>query len=87
MEKVYVVIGESGEYDSYYKWSIVAYLDRGKAEEHKRNANNRGKEITDLVFNQGYDDDSLSNEYDPDMLDNMEYNGATYSIEEVELKK
>jgi len=87
MEKVYVVIGESGEYDSYYKWFIMAYLDRGKAEEHKRNANKRGKEIRDLVINQGYDRDSLSNKYDPEMIDNMDYDGATYFIEEVEFQK
>jgi len=87
MQKVYVVIGESGEWDEYSKWIVVAYIDKKKAEEHVINANNRGKEVRDLVINHGCDFDTLINEYDPDMVDYMDYDGATYFIEEVALKK
>ena len=76
-------MGQTGEWEEYSKWLVIAYLDRAKAEEHLLRATERAKEIRDHKPKQGYDWFNLGNQYDPEM--EMGCNGTTYFIEEIAL--
>ena len=80
-------MGETGEWDQYSKWQVLAYLDREKAEEYAAKANIRAKEIHSLIMfavEEELDIPDLENEYDPHMY--MDYDGTSYFIVEVPLQ-
>ena len=35
MNKIYIVYGESGDYDDYVKWSVYAFSTQKKAQQYK----------------------------------------------------
>ena len=88
MQKVYIVMGQTGEYDSYSKWPVHAYLEREKAEEHVAKANERAKEIITLIRLAADDEESeipeLENEYDSGMY--MDYNGTSYFVVDIPIQ-
>ena len=87
MHKAYIVMGKTGEWDSYTEWPVYAYLNKEKAEEHVSKANKRAKEIHTLIMI-AVDEDreipELENEYDPVMY--MEPNGTSYLIVDIPLE-
>lgn len=38
-KKIYVVMGESGEYDDHTDWLVHAYVDEADADKHAKDAN------------------------------------------------
>jgi len=87
MQKIYLVMGETGEWDDYSRWPVKAFIDIKKAEDHVANASKRAQEIHSLIM-KAVDEDrkipELENEYDLKMA--MEYNGTSYFIVEILLQ-
>jgi cytochrome c len=36
VDKIYLVVGETGEYSDHTQWNVAAYVDKEAAEQHKR---------------------------------------------------
>ena len=81
--KIWVVEGTTGEYSDRNDWSVCAYMDQQKAEDHARFAMLRAMEIQKSKKNRYDSVDLTQNEFDPKMQ--MDYNGTSYYTCEVEL--
>jgi hypothetical protein len=86
--KIYVVMGETGEYSNRGEWPVLAFFDEAEAKERVIAASRRAKEI------EARKDHRLSsyraslhglNEYDPKM--DMDYTGTRYYIMTVTLSE
>jgi hypothetical protein len=84
MQKIYMVMGESGEWDEHYRWNVRAFLNKEKAEAYAAKADKRAKEIHPIMMaavREDRDIPDLENEYDPEMY--LQCNGVSYFIVEV----
>ena len=95
MSTIYLVTGESGEYDDHRTWLVVAYTDRAAAESHAARANQASTAIDRQrdEFYSGHQDeldvfDRLQamtvNEHDPGMV--WGYPRPGYDVTELELR-
>lgn len=83
MNKVYVVMGQCGEYSDHQEWSVAAYRSESLAAERVANATRRGAEV-EAKLKEGYNYNVLKeNEFDPDMR--SDYTGTEYYIMPVDL--
>lgn len=85
MSKIYIVMGHTGEFEDYTKWSVIAYTDEKLAERHAGLAEQRAKQIRLLcqANNLHYGTQNVEkNQFDPKML--MDYGGTNYTVEIVE---
>lgn len=87
MDKVFVVVGQTGEYSDRDEWFVCAYADELMAQEHVRLAGARANEI----FAASEKDEhpwevrgNSVNEYDPD-ANRMDYTGTTYYVAGVDV--
>jgi len=46
MKKLYIVYGESGEYDEHREYDVIGYFDREEAEKHKLAA----QQVADQIY-------------------------------------
>lgn len=78
-EKIYVVMGSTGEYSDRTEWSVCAYADKALAEQHVQMADACAKEQMPYRY-----DKELVNPFDPGMI--MDYTGTYYYIYEVPVR-
>jgi len=81
---IYVVMGSTGEYSDERRWTVIAYFDKVKAQEHVINADRRAKEIFVEYKGDWVEYKEIppnANEFDPDMV--MDYTGTIYWISAV----
>ena len=84
--KIYVVIGETGEYSGRIEWFVCAYKEEELSEKHANLAHEYAKKwrehgcdprpIGDYTFESPYDSNAK-----------MDYIGTEYRVEEVELRE
>lgn len=48
-KKVYIVIGHSGEHDSYEHWIVKGFFDKDLADDHRINCKAEASRIKDIV--------------------------------------
>jgi hypothetical protein len=60
---IYIVFGETGEYDDYQQWRICCYDNRNDAIHHAINAQNEGRKI--LKKYRWFESGEIKNKYDP----------------------
>ena len=84
MNKVYVVMGGTGEYSDHREWAVKAFLDPDRAADLVVKASARARELVADGW-RSWDDDfkDVRNEHDPRM--DVDYNGVRYEVMEVEL--
>lgn len=69
---IYVVSGQSGEYEDHREWLVIAYASEFKAKEHAASAAAKNKEYRDvagplwLEVDDSWKTPSRRNEFDPD---------------------
>lgn len=85
MNKIWIVMGTTGEYSDRREWPVLAYLDRARAEERVRLASQRASEILVLSGEDWEARESAINEHDPDAGE-MDYTGTRYYLMAVELE-
>ena len=86
MQKIYLVMGQTGEYEDYSKWTVKAFYDKRKAEELVGKASKRAQKIHSMMLKAIDEDRSLpdfKSQYDPNIY--MWCNGTSYFIVEVPL--
>lgn len=81
---VYVVVGETGDFDDHREWWVAVYEDREAAEEHARLANE--KMLDSPHHNRKLYSDEMTEfkrtfPYDNDIRVDLE--GTTYSVAEI----
>ena len=90
--KIYIVFGKTGEYSDRTEWPVVAYTQEIDAQSHVAAATAKAREIKAAIDT--YDDDDYdgyaeemckTNQFDSRMQ--YSYTGASYHIEETELKE
>ena len=81
-EKIYVVMGTTGEYSDRTEWTIAAYSDEEEAKKHVELATERAliEEANSEINGWDY---QPKNDYDTGMQ--IDYTGTGYYINEVEL--
>ena len=84
MSKVYVIIGQTGQYDDYREWNVIAFKHKTKANNYLKLVQDKADEIYEKQRNR-YSFNERDNEYDPRM--SMDYNGTKYTIEELKLEE
>jgi hypothetical protein len=87
MQKIYLVMGQTGEYEAYSNWTVRAFLDKRKAEELLAKASKRAKKIHSMMLkamHEGRTVPDFKSQYDPNIY--MWYNGTFYFIVEVPLE-
>ena len=72
-EKIYVVKGETGEYDDHREWPVRAYFSQKLAELHRLHAQ---------IVADDRQNDPIVSAYDPFIK--MDYNGTKYSVIEID---
>jgi hypothetical protein len=93
-DKVYVVIGETGEWADASQWNVCAYLDKSLADQHAQTATDAARSLGVLHID---DDTHISNElqtlYNPnppinpfDALMEVDTNGVSYRVVEIPLR-
>ena len=75
-EKIYIVKGETGEYDDHGEWFVKAYFSQKLAESHRLHA-----QVVADVQDTGQEAPIVS-AYDPFIK--MDYNGTKYSVIEID---
>jgi hypothetical protein len=86
MQKIYLVMGQTGEYEDYSEWTVKAFIDKKKAEELVAKASKRANKIHSMMLKAIHEDRSVpdfKSRYDPNIY--MCYNGTSYFIVEVPL--
>ena len=81
MNKVYIVVGSTGQYSDTMYWYVKAYAEESDAERHAKLA----KSECDVICagrDSYWDIPEGANKYDPRM--SVDYTGVFYSVEEVE---
>jgi hypothetical protein len=88
--KVYLLEGQTGEYDSWRSWSIITYTDKEQAENHRAKAQDiadtivkdlkdmHGDEWVNVLFRL-----EPKNPYDHKF--ELDYTGVEYNIREINL--
>ena len=71
MEKIYVVVGSTGEYSDYRVWSVAAYKDEAMARKHAEEAKTWYLESNDH-----------KNPFDPDMIES--YVGTDWTVQGID---
>jgi hypothetical protein len=75
---IWLVVGETSEYDDRSEWVVIGYLDEGSAYRHAKLA----EEEADIIFKEDdakyYYGGEKRNKYDD--LMQMQYTGTTYSV-------
>ena len=79
--KIYLVVGETGEYSSHTEWPVIAYDDEAVAQRHIDLAKARADEIEG--GKERYERPKEANEWDPEMQ--MDYTGTIYCLHEIVL--
>jgi len=74
-QKIYVVIGDTGEYDDFSTWIVKAYFSKALADSHALQA----QTAADKLQRNNYEP---VNPYDPFMK--LDYNGAHYRVQEID---
>jgi hypothetical protein len=82
MNRIYVVMGSTGEYSDRDEWPVLAYTNERAAQNHVAKATERADELYSK-YHDYYDIPVNSNEYDPDM--EIDYTGTRYFIYRTEL--
>ncbi len=83
-EKIYVVMGTTGEWSDRTEWTVAAYIDEEEAKKHVELASEKANEeavkgnASSNKWNYQY-----KNEYDKSMQ--IDYTGTSYFICEVDL--
>lgn len=80
--KIYIVEGNTGEYDDYRCWPVHAYADETKAKEHADNAQNWLTDYGPERWRKERWDVAPKNPYDPNMY--VDYTGTKYSVYSIE---
>lgn len=85
-KKIWVLIGNTGEYDSSTEWMVCAFYSKRSANTHLRKAQQRATEIKRYYrFISGHrDNPKYQNEFDPGMA--MDSSGTNYSLVQIELR-
>lgn len=92
LEHVYIVTGETGEYDDYTEWSVYAFRDEQEAEAFAQKCNDwclaKGVHMTSdtassLYMGTGYEERKAFGLDSPDPNFSMDYTGSTYSVKSV----
>lgn len=83
MNKVYVVMGSTGEYSDRNEWPVKAFLNKDKALQLEHNALMSAHDIQKKRKDKYDDVDPGVNPYDPNMR--MSCTGTDYYIMEVDL--
>jgi hypothetical protein len=78
--KIYVVMGSTGEYSDHSTWTVCAYQDKQRAEEHADLAMMEARKIRE---HDDYFNSEDKNIYDPKMQ--MQYTGTDYYTIDVDL--
>lgn len=90
MSKIYIVMGTTGEYSERSEWPVCAYTDQQQAQKHAADASAVAREElvkceADGAYYDAFDERRATvNPYDPNM--DLNYNGTSYFLYEVELK-
>ena len=74
-EKVYVVMGSTGEYSDRSEWPVVAFMDEEKAKQRVIDAERKAKEL-EVTRKDRYRIEKGANEFDAEMQ--MDYTGTSY---------
>lgn len=82
MKHIYLVIGETGEYDDHNEWVVHAYRSRELALEHAAAAEAVAKEIFKEYPFPACIAANAKNPHDPKMQ--IDYTGSRYRVEEIE---
>lgn len=84
MNKVWVVIGTTGEYSDRCEWYVCGYTDKEKATEHADQATLWAVRNKDRLRETRYDESPLKSPYDEDIV--CDYTGTDYYVAEVEMR-
>jgi hypothetical protein len=86
--KIYIVVGETGEYDSHAEWMVKASLNKEEAEAYAKDCNawfkDNQKEAQKQSGRSKPNKDDVVNKLDPSFFVHYWYGDADYSVEEVE---
>ena len=95
MKKLYLVIGECGEYDCLEWWPVIAYDNKSIADFHVELADEKAEKIykaclENIILGNGYLFETIGthivgNEYDPDMMVSLR-SPSSYSVRVVKLQ-
>ncbi len=80
--QVYVIMGSVGEYSNYQSWTVGAYQDKARANEHARLALDEAAKIQKERPNR-HSKPTRPNPYDPYM--SLDYTGTDYYVVAVDL--
>lgn len=78
-ELIYLVVGNTGEYEDFREWAVAAFTSKQRAETWKRNC----EKFAPSSLSRWSDREDMVNPYDPDM--DVDYNGVRYNVCRVRL--
>ena len=87
VSKIWIVFGETGEYDSHHEWSIAAYKTEELAQAHADAATKFYQDNNCLTdrYKWSYSRlDEFKNPFDPNM--DIDYTGTSWGVYPVELR-
>lgn len=90
MNKIYIVMGTTGEYSDRTEWPVKAFFNKQKAERLVRLASERAREIFSSLHSDWYNvrkalsQGDIKNEYDSNFQ--IDYTGTLYFLSETELE-
>jgi hypothetical protein len=79
--KIYIVCGETGEYEGHYYWNAKAFIHKQAAEAFMKSC----QLFADSLVSHDEDIIEEHKHLSPDPCFYMDYTGAAYAIEELEL--
>ncbi len=82
IDRVYLVVGSTGEYSDHTQWNVAAYTDKEQADLHAAAANEAVKGAEDMDWEERQ---LLKEQATLDAVMSISYTGTEYSVEEVPL--
>lgn len=83
MNRVWVVYGSTGEFSDWTVWIVAVYSNEEQAREHARLADEYSKDVAEQADNDWEYDVSKAQAENPyDRGCRIDYNGATYNVQE-----
>lgn len=80
---IYIVKGQTGEYDSAREWNVIAFNDKEEAEKHANLAQEFAANA--LSIHKNWCDIPTEHKNPYDLYMQIDFSGTIYTVEELEL--